>query len=128
MATRKLLLIEDNLDNQTLVKFALEAEKDWEVLTAFDGIDGITKAESERPDVILLDLFMPGLNGLEVCEILKDNLFTCSIPIVFITAMAQPKILARLEATLAEGVITKPVDILNLDSQIAKFCDWESID
>ena len=108
MAAKKLLLIEDDLDNQTLIKFALESETDWQVLTASDGIEGITKAESERPDAILLDLYMPGIDGLEVCEILKDNLFTCSIPIVFITAVAQPEILDRLEATLAKGVITKP--------------------
>lgn len=125
MSTKKLLLIEDNYDNQVIIKFALETETEWEVLTASDGIEGIAKAETERPDVILLDFFMPGIDGLEVCEILKSNLFTCSISIIFITAVARPEILARLEATQAEGVITKPFDVINLDSQIAEICDWK---
>jgi CheY-like chemotaxis protein len=128
MATKQLLLIDDNEDNRTLVKFALEMHTGWEISTAIDGIDGITKAELKRPDVILLDLVMPGLDGFTVYEILKYNLFTCTIPIIFMTAFTQEKVLAQLEATLAEGIITKPFDVINLDSQIAKICDWELID
>ena len=128
MATKQLLLIDDNEDNRTLVKFALETYTGWEVSTASDGIKGITKAELERPDVILLDLLMPGLDGLTVYEVLKSNLFTCTIPIIFMTALTQEKVLAELETTLAEGVITKPFDVINLDSQIAEICDWEIVD
>jgi CheY-like chemotaxis protein len=127
MATKHLLLIEDNEDNRTLVKFALETNPGWEISTAIDGIEGITKAEIERPDVILLDVLMPGLDGLTVYEILKSNLFTCTIPIIFMTALTQQKVLAQLETTLAEGIITKPFDVVNLDSQIAKICDWELV-
>ena len=125
MTIKRLLLIDDNEDNRTLIKFALENNSGWKVSTAADGIEGVTKAEIERPDVILLDLMMPGIDGLTVCEILKSNLFTCSIPIVFITAMTHEKVLARLESTLAEGIITKPFNIINLDSTIAKICQWE---
>ncbi len=127
MANKQLLLIDDNEDNRTLVKFALEASTDWEVSTASDGIEGVSKAEIERPDAILLDLIMPGLDGLTVYEILKSNLFTCTIPIIFMTAWTQEEILAKLEATLAEGVITKPFDAIHLDLQIAKMCDWEVV-
>jgi CheY-like chemotaxis protein len=125
MAIKQLLLIDDNEDNRMLVKFALEMHTGWEVLTAEDGIEGITKAEVERPDVILLDVLMPGLDGFTVYEVLKFNLFTCTIPIIFMTALTQEEVLAQLEATLAEGIITKPFDTINLDSQIAKICDWE---
>ena len=125
MAFKQLLLIDDNEDNQLLVKFTLEMNTDWKILIASDGIEGITKAESERPDVILLDYIMPDLDGLAVYEVLKSNLFTCSIPIIFMTAMVQSKILNRLENTMAEGIITKPFDSLNLHSQIVKFCQWE---
>lgn len=127
MADKRLLLIDDNEDNQILVKFALEEiNTDWEVLLASDGIEGVTKAELEQPDIILLDVILPDIDGLEVYEILLSNLFTCSIPIVFITAMAQTKMIARLENTLAAGIIIKPFNLLELDTKISKICNWKS--
>ena len=125
MATKKLLLIDDNKDNQILVKYALEINTDWKILIASDGVKGITKAELERPDAIILDFIMPSLDGITVCEVLKSNLFTCSIPIIFMTAMVQSQVLTRLETTLAEGIITKPFDPMNLHSQIINICQWE---
>ena len=125
MATKRLLFIDDDEDNRILVKFALEGETDWEVLTATDGAEGITKAETQRPDVILLDFILPGLDGLAVFDILKSNLFTCYIPIIFLTAMVQNKVISQLDNTLAEGIITKPFDVINLDSQIAQICQWD---
>ena len=127
MAIKKLLVIDDNPDNLVLIQFALETFANWEVLTAKNGLDGITEAETERPDAILIDFLLPDMNGLEVCEILKSNLFTCAIPIVFITAMAQKKTLAKLSASSAEGIIVKPFDIDKFDSQIAKFCNWNLV-
>ena len=124
MAARHLLFIDDNEDSRILVKFALESGTDWEVLTARDGVEGIAKAEVERPDVILLDFMMPDLDGLAVLDVLKSNLFTCSIPVILFTAMVQTDLLSRLENTLAVGVITKPFDVINLDSQIAEICQW----
>ena len=125
MVTKRLLLIEDNGDNRLLVKFALESKTDWEVLTATNGIEGVTKAETERPDLILLDLVMPGLDGLAVYEVLQSNLLTCRIPVIFMTAMTQPKVLRELEDTLAVGIITKPFDVLDLNCQIAQMCHWK---
>ena len=127
MAVRRLLYIDDNEDSRILVEFVLESQTNWEVLTACDGVEGITKAETERPDVILLDFIMPGLDGIAVLEVLKSNLFTCSIPVIFVTAMVETKLLSLLENTLAEGVITKPFDVINLDSQIAEICEWKTI-
>ena len=129
MATKQLLLIDDNEDNRTLVQLALEMNPDWEweVLTASDGIEGITKAKLIRPDVILLDLIMPGLDGLTVYENLKSNLLTYSIPIIFMTALTQKKVLSQLDNTLAEGIIIKPFNVIDLDAQIAKICNWEIV-
>ena len=126
MAARHLLFIDDNEDSRTLVKFALESKSDWKVLTACNGVKGIATAETERPDVILLDFMMPYLNGLVVLDILKSNSFTCSIPVILFTAMVQADLLSQLENTSAIGVITKPFDIISLDSQIAQICKWNS--
>jgi CheY-like chemotaxis protein len=121
----KLLLIDDNPDNRTLIEIALQRNTNWEILTASDGIEGITKAQSEIPDVILLDLIMPDLDGLTVYEILKNNLFTCTIPIIFITAMVNSRVLAELKATNAIGVIPKPFNAVTLASDISQMCDWD---
>lgn len=125
MSSKRLLLIDDNKDNQTLIKTAIETTSNWKVLIAKDGIEGVTIAEFERPDAILLDFVMPGLDGFTVYDILKSNLFTRTIPIIFITAIALEQVLARLEATSAVGIITKPLDVINLPSQIAKMCQWK---
>lgn len=123
MASKQLLLIDDNEDCRTLVKFALEMNSRWKVSLAATGIEGIVKAEQLRPDLILLDLVMPDLDGLTVYDVLKTNLFTCSIPVVFVTAMVHGRAIARLNNTLADGVITKPFDFVSLDFQIAKICN-----
>lgn len=70
---------------------------------------------------------MPSLDGLTVCEFLKSNLFTCSIPIIFITATTQDEVLVRLESSLAEGIIIKPFDVTQLDSRIVEICQWNPL-
>ena len=123
MAVKHLLLIDDDEDKRTLIKLALEMNSDWQVSTATDGIEGITKAEAERPDVILLDFIMPGLDGLTVCELLKSNLFTCSIPVIFMTAMVDSKAIAQLENTLAEEIIIKPFNLIHDSPQFSNSKD-----
>lgn len=120
----KLLLIDDNEDNRTLIKIALEISTDWEVITAATGIEGINKAESELPDVILLDFILPDLDGLAVYKALKYNLFTCTIPIIFVTAMVDTKVLSKLRNTGANGIVTKPFDPLTLAENISKMCEF----
>ena len=125
MGVKQLLLIDDNKDNQTLVKTAIEATSNWKVSVAEDGVEGVTIAEFERPDAILLDFVMPGLDGFTVYNILKSNLFTRAIPIIFITGVALERVLERLETTSAAGIIIKPFDTINLRSQIAQMCQWK---
>ena len=124
MAGKQILIIDDNEDHRTIVKMALEANSDWKVFTAPNAIEGIVLAELERPDAILLDLAMPDLDGLTVCEVLKSNLFTRTIPIIFMTAITQEKTLMHLKDTLAQGIILKPFDALNLRPLISRICGW----
>ena len=122
----KVLLIDDNEDNRTLIKIALEISTNWDIITATNGVEGIIKAESELPDVILLDLIMPDLDGLTVYKALKYNLFTCTIPIIFVTAMVNNKVLSELKNTGANSIITKPFDPLTLAEKISRICDFNS--
>ena len=124
MAGKQILIIDDNEDNRMIVKLAIETNSDWKVFTAPNAIEGIVLAELERPDAILLDLAMPDLDGLTVYEVLKSNLFTSTIPIIFMTAITKEKTLRHLKNTLAKGIILKPFDALNLRSLISRICAW----
>lgn len=125
MGSIKLLLIDDNEDNRILVKITLENSTNWTIVTASSGVEGMLKAESELPDVILLDLILSDLDGLIVYKLLKNNLFTDTIPVIFMTAMVNPQVMTRLQKTNARGIITKPFDTVSLASNIAKMCGWD---
>jgi CheY-like chemotaxis protein len=124
MNSLKVLLIDDNEDNITLTKMSLEISTNWEIITTTNGIEGISMAESELPDVILLDLIMPEIDGLTVFEILKQNLVTCNIPIIIVTAMVNHKVLTELRDRGVDAIITKPLDPIALPADIAKICNW----
>jgi DNA-binding response OmpR family regulator len=81
----KILIIDDLPDNVFLLQDRLEIEG-YEVLTAYDGKSGIEKAINETPDLILLDVMMPDLTGIEVCKIIVANPITSNIPIILVTA------------------------------------------
>jgi CheY-like chemotaxis protein len=124
MNSIKLLLIDDDEDNRALIKFALEIDTNWEILTAPNGIEGIIKAESQRPDIILLDLIMPDLDGFSVYEVLKQNLITRDTPVIFVTAMVNNKVLTKLKKTNINGIITKPLNTISLATDIARL--WKN--
>jgi DNA-binding response OmpR family regulator len=82
---KKILVIDDLPENVFMLQDRLEHEG-YEVLTAYDGKNGIDKAKTELPDLVLLDVMMPDINGLEVCKILVNDEKTASIPIILVTA------------------------------------------
>ncbi len=84
----KILLIDDEEDLLELVKSTLELEN-FNVITAQDGEDGFKKAVDEKPNLILLDIKMPGLNGFQVLERLKTNEVTSNIPVIMFTTSIQ---------------------------------------
>lgn len=123
MVTKRLLVIDDDCDNQILVKLALNLKTKWQVITASSGMEGVSKAQTIRPDAILLDLMLPDLDGIAVYELLKCNSFTREIPVIFMTAMSETEVISQLEAEV-EGIIVKPFDVISLSDRIAKICDW----
>lgn len=82
---KKILVIDDLPENVFMLQDRLEHEG-YEVLTAYDGYSGIQKAQAELPDLILLDIMMPDINGIEVCKTLVQDTNTSDIPIILVTA------------------------------------------
>ena len=117
------LIIDDDIDFNTLIKFVLEYDTNWNILTISEGKQGIAQAQLQQPSVILLDMIMPLLNGLDIYNLLKSNAATCSIPVIFVTAMIQMQEIVKLQITEDIEVIVKPFDIMKLAQQIDDVCD-----
>ena len=109
----RVLVIDDEAPIRLLCRVNLEAEG-MNVLEASDGDSGLTKAREERPDVILLDVMMPGRNGWEVAEELLADDRTSRIPIVFLTARAEVKDRARGIDLGGVDYVTKPFNPIEL--------------
>jgi two-component system alkaline phosphatase synthesis response regulator PhoP len=112
---KKILIIEDEKDMVTGLKFNLEA-RDYTVIAAYDGEAGYRKALEEQPDLVLLDLMLPKLNGYQVCKMLKEEV--PDLPIIMLTAKSQEaEIVTGLELG-ADDYITKPFSVLELLARI----------
>jgi CheY-like chemotaxis protein len=81
----RILSVEDDVDLQQVVAYVLK-KKGWDAVFAYDGKDGLEKALALKPDLILLDMMLPGLNGIEVIKALKENEGTRAIPVIVMTA------------------------------------------
>jgi two-component system, cell cycle response regulator len=107
--TARVLVVDDILSNVRLLEAKLSAEY-FEVATAFGGAEALVKIEDHKPDIVLLDVMMPGMDGFEVCRRIKQNPKSAHIPVVMVTALDQPSDrVAGLEAG-ADDFLTKPVD------------------
>lgn len=89
-----------------------------EVIVASDGPEGLAKIQQQKPDVVLLDLMLPGMDGLEICQRAKADEETRLIPIIFLTAQPQPATVARAMALGAAGYLVKPFDPIKIIDQI----------
>jgi two-component system cell cycle response regulator len=107
--TARVLVVDDILSNVKLLEAKLTAEY-FEVVTAYNGLECLARMEECAPDIVLLDVMMPGMDGFEVCRRIKSNAKTAHVPVVMVTALDQPSDrVAGLEAG-ADDFLTKPVD------------------
>jgi two-component system cell cycle response regulator len=107
--TARVLVVDDILSNVKLLEAKLTAEY-FEVITAFNGAECLARMDQGAPDIVLLDVMMPGMDGFEVCRRIKANPRTAHVPVVMVTALDQPSDrVAGLEAG-ADDFLTKPVD------------------
>lgn len=104
----KVLVIEDNPANMTLATFLLQSAGHT-VLAATDAETGLTLARSEQPDLVLMDIQLPGMDGLEATRWLKADPATRDIPVVALTALAMKGDEARIRAAGCDGYIAKPL-------------------
>jgi len=114
----KVLIVEDDRSIQMVLQLVLTRVSQSQVLVASNGREGIEKIRQEKPDVVLLDLMMPEMDGFEVCSLSKADEATRNIPIIFLTAQPQPASVARAMALGAAGYIVKPFDPMKIIAQI----------
>lgn len=121
---KQILMIDDEIDIQTVARIGLTMIGGWQVLTASSGQEGIQQAKQHRPDAILLDVMMPDMDGIATLGALKADSDTQAIPIVFLTAKSKASDRKKFYEIGAQGVINKPFDPTTLASQIAGFLGW----
>lgn len=114
----KVLLVDDEPDIRRIGQISLEHVGQWKVVQAQSGLQALSLAAHERPDVILLDVMMPELDGPETFARLREDPVTARIPVIFMTAKAQPHEVASYRALGAAGVIAKPFDPMSLPGEI----------
>ena len=110
----RILVVDDNADLLQMIRMLLEERGGHEVILSAEGEDGLAKARANPPDLAIIDVMMPGMNGYEVCRQIRQNPATAQIPIIVLTARGQP---VDREAALAAGAdeyIAKPVTMAEL--------------
>jgi CheY-like chemotaxis protein len=120
----RILVVDDSKLVHELTRMALEGQADWEIRCAASGEEALALAASERPDAILLDVEMPGLDGPATAAALRADPACADLPIVFLTAHDEPEELARLRALGVAGILAKPFDVGTLAGQLADVLGW----
>lgn len=114
----KILYVDDEADIREVAQMALELDPDMEVRTCASGPQAIEQAAAWRPDLILLDVMMPEMDGPTVFAFLRGDPATAGIPVIFITARTQASEVRAFEALGAIGVLAKPFDPMTLGSRV----------
>lgn len=116
----RVMLVEDNPMNSRLVEYVLERD-DFSVIVMASAEDAIRAAAEDPPDIMLMDIQLPGMDGLEATRLLKKNPITAKIPIVAITAHAMTGDKERIRAAGCEGYISKPINTRELADTVRKY-------
>jgi len=115
---KKLMLVDDEENVLVLVSAALEDDERFELLLARDGEEALELARREKPDLLLLDVLMPEIDGYEVCRRLKEDPETAFIKIIMLTALVEESGEMKAKAAGADGYLTKPFSIAALRNML----------
>ena len=124
MTTRRVLIIDDDDGIREVAKMSLELVAGWEVMTAGSGADGLAQARESRPEGILLDVMMPGMDGPATLGALRGDADVGATPVIFLTAKVQAAERTRFAEMDVSGLIAKPFDPMKLAAQIAELFGW----
>jgi CheY-like chemotaxis protein len=119
--SKRILIVDDEEDVREIARLALEMTTDWEILLAASGPEALTLAAGRSPDVILLDMMMPGMDGRETLARLKADPVTAGIPVILVTAKARSDDRSIFSELDILGVLEKPFRPLQLSDRIVAF-------
>jgi len=120
----RILYVDDEPDIRTVAVMSLQLHPGFEVAECPSGALALQMAHDWQPDVVLLDVMMPEMDGAMTRAALRDDPATTAIPVVFVTARTQPAELERLRALGVTGIIAKPFDPMVLASQVTAIMGW----
>ncbi len=120
MSKKRILVVDDEIDLVETIRFSLELEG-YDVLVAYNGEEGLNQARKEKPDLILLDLMLPKVDGYKVCRLLKFDERYKDIPIFMLTAKTQEKDKVTGLETGANEYITKPFDMDEVMKKVREY-------
>ena len=117
---KRILVIDDEADLRIVIKAALTQYAGWQVITAATALEGLQLAQTQTPDLVLLDISMPDMDGYQCFEQLRAEPATAEIPVILLTARVLPRDLRQFAQMGIAGVITKPFNPLTLWQTITK--------
>jgi CheY-like chemotaxis protein len=118
---KKILLVDDSSTSRMTARMLLAGHESYVLTSACDGQEGVEKAIAELPNLILMDIEMPRMNGIEACRLLKQNETTKNIPIVLLTMRGEEPFVRQAYASGCSDFLTKPVNEEKLAMVIRKY-------
>jgi two-component system cell cycle response regulator DivK len=122
---RKILVVEDNPLNLKLVRDVLQFSG-YDVIEARSGEEGVRAAEADRPDLVLMDLQLPDIDGIEALHRLRQGTLGRDVPVVAVTAFAMEQDRERASKAGFDGYVEKPISVRDLPRQIEAFLDGQA--
>lgn len=121
---RRVMIVDDEPDIREIATLSLASLHGWHILPVSSGAEAVAAAAEHQPDVVLLDVMMPGQDGPATLAALRAQETTKHLPVVFLTAKAQVRERAALEALGAAGVLAKPFDPMTLGDELCALLGW----
>ncbi|HET8921727.1 MAG TPA: response regulator [Candidatus Acidoferrum sp.] len=114
MPTKKILLVDDSSAARLMNRMIFSQKSNYVLISASDGKEAVDKAREEKPDLILMDIVMPRMTGLEACRVLKQDKDTHKIPVILLTTRGEEKYVQEGYASGCSDYLTKPVNDVEL--------------